>query len=65
MTLDPSAVGAKGDPTRRSWTSKDSLLYAVGVGGSILDGLIRMDLSQGLTGSTRRFRVDLYLDAIL
>ncbi len=32
MTLDPSAVGAKGDPTRRSWTSKDSLLYAVGVG---------------------------------
>ena len=32
MTLDPSAVGAKGDPVRRSWTSKDSLLYAVGVG---------------------------------
>lgn len=32
MTLDPSAVGAKGEATRRSWTSKDSLLYAVGVG---------------------------------
>jgi len=25
-------VGAKGDPTKRSWSSKDSLLYAVGVG---------------------------------
>ena len=32
MALDPSSVGAKGTPTRRSWTSKDSLLYAVGVG---------------------------------
>ncbi|MCR9094959.1 MAG: MaoC/PaaZ C-terminal domain-containing protein [bacterium] len=35
MTLDPSAVGAKGDPQRRSWTSKDSLLYAVGVGAGL------------------------------
>ncbi|MBW1882513.1 MAG: enoyl-CoA hydratase [Deltaproteobacteria bacterium] len=32
MALDPSSVGAKGDPTKRSWSSKDSLLYAVGVG---------------------------------
>ena len=32
MALDPSSVGAKGEPTRRSWTSKDALLYAVGVG---------------------------------
>ncbi len=32
MTLDPSSVGAKGEPARRSWTSKDALLYAVGVG---------------------------------
>lgn len=43
----------------------DDLLYGVGIGGSILDGLIRMDLSHGLTGSLKRFRVDLYLDAIL
>jgi len=41
------------------------LLYGVGIGGSVLDGLIRLDLSHGLTGSARRFRVDLYLDAIL
>ncbi len=32
MALDPSSVGAKGDPTKRSWSSKDCLLYAVGVG---------------------------------
>ena len=30
MALDPKSVGAKGKPARRSWTSKDSLLYAVG-----------------------------------
>ena len=32
MPINPDAVGAKGEPTRRSWTSKDALLYAVGVG---------------------------------
>ena len=32
MPLNPQAVGAQGKPTRRSWTSKDALLYAVGVG---------------------------------
>ncbi|MFP6563874.1 MAG: MaoC/PaaZ C-terminal domain-containing protein [Myxococcota bacterium] len=32
MPIDPSAVGATGEPKKRSWTSKDALLYAVGVG---------------------------------
>jgi acyl dehydratase len=32
MTIDPSAVGTTTDPVRRSWSSKDSLLYAIGVG---------------------------------
>jgi acyl dehydratase len=32
MTIDPSAVGATGGPVERSWTSKDALLYALGVG---------------------------------
>ena len=32
MPIDPAAVGAEGGPVRRSWTSKDALLYAVGVG---------------------------------
>lgn len=32
MPINPDAVGAVGKPARRSWTSKDALLYAVGVG---------------------------------
>ena len=32
MPINPEAVGAVGTPTKRSWTSKDALLYAVGVG---------------------------------
>jgi hypothetical protein len=43
----------------------DDLRAGVGIGGSVLDGLIRMDLSHGIRGPKKRFRVDLYLDAIL
>lgn len=32
MPINPEAVGAVGSPTKRSWNSKDALLYAVGVG---------------------------------
>lgn len=32
MPINPSALGATGGPVTRSWTSKDALLYAVGVG---------------------------------
>ena len=32
MPINPEAVGVKGEPRTRSWTSKDALLYAVGVG---------------------------------
>ncbi|MDE0802755.1 MAG: hypothetical protein OSA99_05450 [Acidimicrobiales bacterium] len=32
MPINPEAVGATSEPTRTSWTSKDALLYAVGVG---------------------------------
>ena len=55
-------VGWAGD---RSDIDSDDLLYGVGLGGSVLDGLIRLDLSHGLNGPRKRFRVDLYLDAIL
>lgn len=34
MPINPDAVGAKGAPVRRKWTSKDALLYAVGVGAN-------------------------------
>jgi acyl dehydratase len=32
MPLNPEAVGSTSDPVEVSWTSKDALLYAVGVG---------------------------------
>lgn len=32
MPLNPEAVGTVGEPFEASWTSKDALLYAVGVG---------------------------------
>jgi acyl dehydratase len=32
MPLNPDAVGTTSDPVEVSWTSKDSLLYAVGIG---------------------------------
>jgi acyl dehydratase len=37
MTLDPKAVGAVGDVRTISWTSKDALLYAVGIGAGQAD----------------------------
>ena len=32
MPLNPDSVGATGEPRTISWTSKDALLYAVGIG---------------------------------
>lgn len=57
--------GDAGWAGHRSDIEPDDILYGIGVGCSILDGIIRLDLSQGLRGPHKRFRVDLYLDAIL
>jgi len=35
MPLNPNAVGSVSEPVEISWTSKDALLYAVGIGGGI------------------------------
>jgi acyl dehydratase len=35
MPIDPNAVGATSEPFDSSWTSKDALLYAVGVGAGV------------------------------
>ena len=32
MPINPNAVGETGEPSTRSWTSTDALLYAVGIG---------------------------------
>ena len=37
MPINPDAVDAVGDETEISWTSKDSLLYALGVGAGATD----------------------------
>lgn len=37
MPINPDAVGAESEPVERSWTSKDALLYALGVGAGQLD----------------------------
>jgi acyl dehydratase len=42
MPINPDAVGSRSEPTRRSWTSKDSLLYAVGVGAGAEDPLAEL-----------------------
>ena len=35
MPVNPEVVGETGEPVNRSWTSKDALLYAVGVGAGL------------------------------
>ncbi|CAN5411385.1 MaoC/PaaZ C-terminal domain-containing protein [soil metagenome] len=37
MPLNPDAVGEVGDPREISWTAKDALLYAVGIGAGQAD----------------------------
>ena len=37
MPIDPDAAGSTGEPSEFSWTSKDSLLYALGVGAGVSD----------------------------
>ena len=32
MPIDPTAIGSEGEPTEHSWTSKDAIIYALGVG---------------------------------
>jgi acyl dehydratase len=37
MPINPDAVGSTSDPVERSWTAKDCLVYALGVGAGQLD----------------------------
>lgn len=60
-----SVFGDGGWAGEREAFRQEDILYGVGVGGSILDGLIRMDLSYGLDERAQGVRLDLYLDAIL
>lgn len=45
MPFDESLVGRKGDPVERNWSSKDALLYALGVGAGQLDPLDELEFT--------------------
>ena len=49
MPLNPVAVGTRGEPVRKSWTSKDALLYAVGVGAGVDELQYTTENTEGLT----------------
>jgi acyl dehydratase len=45
MPIKPDAVGTRSAPARRSWTSKDCLIYALGVGAGAADPLAELELT--------------------
>jgi acyl dehydratase len=49
MAIDPSAVGATSEPVTVSWTSKDALLYAVGIGAGTGELAFTTENTNGVT----------------
>ena len=55
MPINPDAVGSKSEPARRSWTSKDCLIYALGVGAGAADPLAELEFTtENTNGVTQR-----------
>lgn len=52
MPINPDAVGATSEPARRSWTSKDALIYALGVGAGASDPLSELEFTTENTSGT-------------
>jgi acyl dehydratase len=52
MPINPDAVGSKSEPTRRRWDSKDSLIYALGVGAGAADPLQELQFTTENTSDT-------------
>lgn len=48
MPINPAAVGTRTEPVEVSWTSKDSLLYAVGVGAGVDELAFTTENTQGV-----------------
>ncbi|MEA3020757.1 MAG: hypothetical protein QOI47_2281 [Actinomycetota bacterium] len=48
MPINPDAVGSEAGPVERSWTSKDALLYAVGVGAGTSELAFTTENSKGI-----------------
>ena len=55
MPVNPDAVGSKGTPQTWSWTSKDALLYALGVGCGVEDPVgAELEFTTENTGGTEQ-----------
>ena len=52
MAINPDAVGTKGEPIESSWTSKDCLIYALGVGAGSVDALEELAFTTENTADT-------------
>jgi len=48
MPINPDAVGSKTEPFETSWTSKDTLLYAVGIGAGAEELAFTTENSEGI-----------------
>ena len=54
MPLNHSLVGVPGEPQQRSWTSKDALLYAIGVGAGLGDPLQELQFTTENTAGVQQ-----------
>jgi acyl dehydratase len=52
MPINPEAVGATGSPVRHSWTHRDVILYALGVGAGAADPLQELQFTTENTTDT-------------
>jgi len=52
MPINPEAVGTKSEPARRTWSSKDALIYALGVGAGATDPLDELQFTTENTNGT-------------
>jgi acyl dehydratase len=52
MPINPDAVGSRSEPLERSWTSKDALLYALGVGAGAADPFAELEFTTENTADT-------------
>lgn len=52
MPINPDAVGSTSEPHEHSWTSKDALIYALGVGAGAVDPLTELGFTTENTADT-------------